>query len=163
MSYFYYTLCKLRRLSVILYVSYVCFISFFELLPCLPYLSMWTLCTLQLVHSTQIIFVDGTFFCSQVVFYIILCSKLYSHISIFKQFGDRSRFWFKVHYLIKSIRTSLCNSKLKPRCHYDRAYWYKRRQKAVCCSLLSSTSIMCRSGELSDFEHGLVSYWLPHQ
>jgi hypothetical protein len=61
-----------------------------------------------------------------------------------------------LHYLIKSIRTSLCSSKLKPRCHYDRIYQYKRRQKAVCCSLLSSTSSMGRSGELSDFEHGLV-------
>jgi hypothetical protein len=30
------------------------------------------------------------------------------------------------------------------------------RQKAVCCSLLSSTSSMGRSGELSDFERGLV-------
>jgi transposase len=33
---------------------------------------------------------------------------------------------------------------------------YKRRQKAVCCSLLSSTSKMGRSAELSDFERGLV-------
>jgi hypothetical protein len=52
-----------------------------------------------------------------------------------------------VHYLIKSIRTSLY-SKLKPRCHYDCTYWYKRRQKAVCCLLrllLSSTSSMDRS------------------
>jgi hypothetical protein len=61
-----------------------------------------------------------------------------------------------VHYLIKSIRTSLCSSKLKPRCHYDRTYQYKRRQKAVCCSLLSSTSSMDRSGELTDFKCGLV-------
>jgi hypothetical protein len=30
------------------------------------------------------------------------------------------------------------------------------RPKAVCCSLLSSTSSMGRSGELSDFERGLV-------
>jgi hypothetical protein len=62
----------------------------------------------------------------------------------------------KIHYLIKTIQTSLCSSKLKSRCHYDRTYWYKRRQKAVCCSLLSSTSSMGRSGELSDFKHGLV-------
>jgi hypothetical protein len=61
-----------------------------------------------------------------------------------------------VHYLIKSIRTSLRSSKLKPRCHYDLTYQYKRRQKAVCCSLVSSTSSTRRSGELSDFERGLV-------
>jgi hypothetical protein len=59
-------------------------------------------------------------------------------------------------YLIKSIWTSICSSKLKPRCHYDRTYQYKRRQKAVCCSLLSSTSSMGRSGELCDFEGGLI-------
>jgi hypothetical protein len=59
-------------------------------------------------------------------------------------------------YLIRSIQTSLCSSKLKPRCHYDCTYWYKRRQKAVCCSLLSSTSSMGSSGELSDFKRGLV-------
>jgi hypothetical protein len=59
-------------------------------------------------------------------------------------------------YLIKSIRTTLCNRKLKPRCHYDRTYRYKRRQKAVCCSLLSSTRSMGRSGKLSDFKRGLV-------
>jgi hypothetical protein len=35
----------------------------------------------------------------------------------------------KIHYLIKSIRTALCSSKLKPRCHYDRTYRYKMRQK----------------------------------
>jgi transposase len=63
---------------------------------------------------------------------------------------------YYVHYLIKNIRTSLCSSKLKPRCYYDRNYRYKRRQKAVCCSLLSSTSSMGRSRELSDFERGLV-------
>jgi transposase len=54
---------------------------------------------------------------------------------------------------------NFCNSKLKPRCHYNRTYRYKRWQKAVCCSLLSSTSSMdsmSRSGELSDLEHGLV-------
>jgi hypothetical protein len=45
-----------------------------------------------------------------------------------------------IHYLIKSICT----------------YRYKKRQKAVYCSLLSSTSKMGRSGELSDFEYGLV-------
>jgi hypothetical protein len=61
-----------------------------------------------------------------------------------------------IHYLIKTIRTSLCSSKLKPTCHYDRNYRYKRRQRAMCCSLLSSTSGMGRSGELSDFERGLV-------
>jgi hypothetical protein len=61
-----------------------------------------------------------------------------------------------IHYLIKSIRTSLCSSKLKSACHYDRTYQYKRRQKAVCCSLLSSTSSIDRSGELTDFECGLV-------
>jgi hypothetical protein len=61
-----------------------------------------------------------------------------------------------IHYLIKSIWTSLCSRKLKPGYHYDCTYWYKRRQKAVCCSLLSSTSSMGRSGELSDFERGLV-------
>jgi hypothetical protein len=61
-----------------------------------------------------------------------------------------------VHYLIESIRTSLCSSKLKPRCYYNHNYWCKRRQKAVCCSLLSSTSCMGRSGELIDFERGLV-------
>jgi transposase len=66
-----------------------------------------------------------------------------------------------IHYLIKSIRTSLCSSKLKPTCHYDYdcTCRYTRRQKAgkaVCCSLLSSTSSMGRSGELNDFECGLV-------
>jgi transposase len=61
-----------------------------------------------------------------------------------------------IHYLIKSIRTSLCNSKLKPRCHYYCIYQYRRRQKALCCSLLSSSSSMDRSGELTDFECGLV-------
>jgi hypothetical protein len=49
-----------------------------------------------------------------------------------------------------------CNSKLKPRCHCDCIYRYKRRKKAVCCSLLSSTSKMGNSGELSYFERGLV-------
>jgi transposase len=43
--------------------------------------------------------------------------------------------------------------------YYDHTYWYKRRQKAVCCSLLSSTSSMGRSGELSGFERGLVIGW----
>jgi hypothetical protein len=62
------------------------------------------------------------------------------------------------HNLIKSIQTSLCSSKLKPRCQYDRTYQYKRRQKSVCCSLLSSTSSMGRSGVLSDFECGLVIF-----
>jgi hypothetical protein len=57
-----------------------------------------------------------------------------------------------IHYLIKSIWTSICSSKLTPRCHYDRTYRYKRRQEAVCCSLLSSKSSMGRSGELSGFE-----------
>jgi transposase len=61
-----------------------------------------------------------------------------------------------VHYLIKSIRTTLCSSKLKPTCHYDHTYQYRRRQIAVCCSLLSSSSKMGRSWELSDFERGLV-------
>jgi transposase len=61
-----------------------------------------------------------------------------------------------IHYLIKSVRTSLYSSKLKPRCRYDHTYRYKRRQKTVCCSLLSSTSSMDRSGELSDFECGVV-------
>jgi hypothetical protein len=64
--------------------------------------------------------------------------------------------FYKIHYLIQRIWTSLCSSNLKPRCHYDHTYWYKRRQKAVCCSLLSSTSSMDRSGELSDSERGLV-------
>jgi hypothetical protein len=67
----------------------------------------------------------------------------------------------EIHYLIRSIQTSLHSSNLKPRCQYDRTYWYERRQKATCCSLLSSTSSMGRSGEPSDFERGLV--WLPHQ
>jgi hypothetical protein len=62
----------------------------------------------------------------------------------------------EINYLIERIRTSLCSSKLKPRCHYDRTYWYKRRQKTVHCSLLSSTNSMDRSGELRDFEYGLV-------
>jgi hypothetical protein len=61
-----------------------------------------------------------------------------------------------MHYLIKSIQTLLCSSKLMPRCHYDDTYRYKRRQKAVYCLLLSSTSSMDRSGEPSDFECGLV-------
>jgi transposase len=61
-----------------------------------------------------------------------------------------------IHSLIKSIRISLCSSKLKRRCHYNRTYQYKRRQKAVCFSLLSSTSSMGMSGELSDWERGLV-------
>jgi hypothetical protein len=64
--------------------------------------------------------------------------------------------WWTIHHLIKSIQTSLCSSKLKPRCHYDQTYWYKRRQRAACCSLLSSTSSMDSSGELNDFECGLV-------
>jgi hypothetical protein len=59
-------------------------------------------------------------------------------------------------YPIRSIRTFLCGSKLKPRCHGDRTYRYKRREKAVCCSLLSSTSKMGTSGELGDFERGPV-------
>jgi transposase len=63
---------------------------------------------------------------------------------------------FHIHYLIKSIRTSLCSSKLKPRCHYDCTYQYKMRQKAVCCSLLRSTSKMGKSVELSDFECWLI-------
>jgi hypothetical protein len=50
--------------------------------------------------------------------------------------------------MVKSIWTFLCSSKLKSRCHYDCTYLYKRRQKAVCCSLLSSISSMSRSGEL---------------
>jgi hypothetical protein len=61
------------------------------------------------------------------------------------------------YYLIKSIRKSLCNCKLKPRCHYGRTYQYIRRQKAVCCSLLNSTSSMGRSREFSEFERGLVT------
>jgi hypothetical protein len=61
-----------------------------------------------------------------------------------------------IHYLIKSIWTCLSSSKLKPRCHYNCTYWYKRRQNAVCCSLLSSTSKMDRSGELSVCERVLV-------
>jgi hypothetical protein len=62
-----------------------------------------------------------------------------------------------VRCLIKSIRTSLCSSKLKPRCQYNCTYWYKRRQKTVCCSLLSSTSSIGSSRELSDFERELVA------
>jgi hypothetical protein len=61
-----------------------------------------------------------------------------------------------IHHMINSIRTSLCSSKLKPRYHYDHNYRYKMRQKAVCCSLLSSASSMGRSGELRDFERRLV-------
>jgi hypothetical protein len=57
---------------------------------------------------------------------------------------------------MRSIWRSLCSSKLKPRCHYDCTYRYKMMQKAVCCSLISNTSKMGRSGVLSDFEHGLV-------
>jgi transposase len=49
-----------------------------------------------------------------------------------------------------------CSSKLKPRCHYSCTYRYKRRYKAVCCSLLSSTRSLGTSGDLSDFERGLV-------
>jgi hypothetical protein len=60
-----------------------------------------------------------------------------------------------LHYLIKSTWTSLCSSKVKLRCHYDRTYQCKRRQKAVCCALLSSTSSMDRSVELTDFKCGL--------
>jgi hypothetical protein len=29
----------------------------------------------------------------------------------------------RIHYLIKSIWTSLCSSKLKPKCYYNRTYW----------------------------------------
>jgi hypothetical protein len=61
-----------------------------------------------------------------------------------------------IHYLIKIIRTSLYSSKLKPRCHYDCTYRYRRKQKAVFCSLLSSTSNKARLGEFSDLEHGPV-------
>jgi hypothetical protein len=42
----------------------------------------------------------------------------------------------EIHYLIRSIWTSLCN-KRKPICQYDHTYWYKRRQKAMFCSLLN--------------------------
>jgi hypothetical protein len=45
---------------------------------------------------------------------------------------------------------------MKPTCHYDHTYQYKRRQKAVCCSLLSTPSSIGMSGELSDFKCGLV-------
>jgi hypothetical protein len=48
-----------------------------------------------------------------------------------------------MHYRIKSIRTALCSSKLKPRCYYDHNYKYKRRQKAVCC-LHKPTQLMLR-------------------
>jgi hypothetical protein len=74
------------------------------------------------------------------------------HLQHWSSNGHYSK-WYIIseymHYLIKSIQTSLCSNKLKPRCHYDHSYLYKRRQKAVCCS-------MGRSGELSDFERGLV-------
>jgi hypothetical protein len=61
-----------------------------------------------------------------------------------------------IHYLIKSIWSPLCSSKLKPRCPCEWTSQFKRREKAVSFSLLSSTSSMGRSGELSVFEHGLV-------
>jgi hypothetical protein len=63
--------CPLFFMSLMCYflsVSYVFFISRFEHSPCLPYISAWTLCTLQLVHTTQIIFVGGISFYTQVVF-----------------------------------------------------------------------------------------------
>jgi hypothetical protein len=87
---------------------------------------------------------------------IILYDSAFEINEHYKLYNSRISFILHIHYLIKSIRTSLCSSKLKPRCHYDRTYLYKRRQKAVCCSLLSSTSSMGRSGELSNFEYGLV-------
>jgi transposase len=60
-------------------------------------------------------------------------------------------------HLIYTIWSKVfCSSKLKPGCHYNCIYRYKKRQKAVCCSLLSSASSMGRSGELTDFERGLV-------
>jgi transposase len=61
-----------------------------------------------------------------------------------------------INNTLYTIGTSLCSSKLKPRCYYDRNCHYKRLQKTVCSSLLSSTSSMGRPGELSDFERGLV-------
>jgi hypothetical protein len=71
-------------------------------------------------------------------------------------FWTRTLFHGTIHYLIKSTQISMCSSKLKPRCNYDHTYRYKRSQKSVCCSLLSSTSSMGRSGELSKLECGLV-------
>jgi hypothetical protein len=71
-------------------------------------------------------------------------------------FYNLKTFIILIDTFIYTIWTSLCSSKLKPRCHYGHNYWYKRRQKAVCCSLLISTSSMGGSGELSDFERGLV-------
>jgi transposase len=65
-------------------------------------------------------------------------------------------FFLLIHYEIRSIQTSLCSSKLKSWCHYNRIYQYKRRQKAASCSLLSSNSKMGRSGEPSDFKGVLI-------
>jgi hypothetical protein len=60
-----------------------------------------------------------------------------------------------IHYLIKSIWTSLCSSKLSLDVTTTTLTGIKGGRK-LCCSLLSSTSSIGRSGELSDFERGLV-------
>jgi hypothetical protein len=99
MSCFYCILCELRALSFfslcLLCVLYILFWTFSLFVLCIA----WALCTLQLAYSIQIIFVGGTSFCSQVVFHIIFCSKWYSHISIFKYFGDHSSFWSSIRGL----------------------------------------------------------------
>jgi hypothetical protein len=58
--------------------------------------------------------------------YINIHSRLSTDTSV--ELANRQSLTY-VHYLIKSIRTSLCNSKLKPRCHYDRTYRYKGGRK----------------------------------
>jgi hypothetical protein len=102
-----------------------------------PYLSekslKWVLCRIQTENDIPLLIKN-------------ICSNI----------TKRGQIYCHIHYLIESIQTSLCSSKLKPEYYYDRTNWYKRRQKAVCCSLVSSTSSMGRSGELSDSERGLV-------
>jgi hypothetical protein len=87
---------------------------------------------------------------------ILYCRASEKTVGCEKRFQVLQHLNTNIHYLIEYIPTSLCSSKLKPRCHYDHTFWYERRQKVLCCSLLNSTSSMGRSAGLSDFERGLV-------
>jgi hypothetical protein len=71
---------------------------------------------------------------------------------------EKRQWWILFLLLFKGIREYTIwseVSRLKLRCHHERTYRHKRRQKAVCCSLLTSISKMGRSGELI----GLVIGW----
>jgi hypothetical protein len=76
--------CPLFFMSLIYYVLNVCHIY---LCGHSVHCSWYT--PLKLYLSMVFLFVLNSF-------YITICSKWYSHISIFKQFGDRSSFWSKV-------------------------------------------------------------------